>query len=357
MVGSKATTSFAEHPKVKPWMMSLQSERTKEWYPYMLMRFLDGIKRTPDMFLVELDKNPKPTSIEVKSYLGSIESKGTARAMLSAVKSFTDFHEAGLKLNGLHIRVVRTRRKPYLSWTDAEKIIGEAKEPYRSAFRFLLWSGLGEDEFVEIQQGTEIQTMIEERRNDETKSYIRIDLKPRKANTDVFFTLVPKEYVPRFPVKTLDYGTRGGQLVEQIDLQMNWQRASKRVGLRQIGMGPHTLRSAFSSQCAKVGVVDAVAEFQMGHGAGDKYGYRRETEDESYVANELTKLWKTVTPITATALDEQNERISKLEADNENLRGQLRMTTKVLLRQINRKPSPDKKDEHLEELLAEIDAR
>jgi len=312
MVVSKETIKFIENPKVKPWAISLPSDRLKEWYPYNLIRFLTGINRTPEQFLTDIETDRKQTSITTKTFLGSLESKAVARVMLSAVKSFTSFYESDLPLNGLKIRVKRVRKKPYLSWDDTEKIIVEAKEPYRSIYRFLLWGGIGLDEFSEIQESTEIQTSIELQRNNE-KPYIRIDLEPRKSNLDTYFTLIPKQYVPKFPFRTADYGNRGGQMIEAVDIQLNWQRARKRAGIDQVGLGPHTLRSVFSSECAKAGVAEAVAEYQMGHGAGDTYGYRREVLDESYAATELSKLWTSTTPATTTELEELRKRVADLE--------------------------------------------
>ena len=317
---SKDTLVFLKDDIVSKWANSLPSERGRLSYAYHLKRFLNGIKKTPSQFLADIEKTPKQMSIDTKSFLGSLTSKGTARIMMNSVKSFVRFYEAELPLNGLKIRAPRTRKKPYLSWPDAERIIGASKEPYRSAFRFLLWSGLGLDELAEINRSTEIQTAIKKQLDDTSKTHVRIDLRPRKSNTDTYFVLVPREHVPAFPVTTLIYdGTihgnrkRGGKLVSNLVMETNWTRACKRVGLHQIGLGPHTLRSAFRSQCAKVGVSDAVAEFQMGHGSRDVHGYSRETEDESYIVNELSKLWNATVPVTTAELVDRDKRIATLE--------------------------------------------
>jgi len=314
---SKATLAFIQQwPMVQKWTSSIPTERTRNWYAYNLMRFLDGIHETPDHFLSEIEKNPKQTSITTKAFLGGMKSRAVARVMLSAVKSFTAFYETPISLNGLKIRVARTRRKPELTWENAERIIANAKDPYQSAYRFLLWSGLGLDELEEIQNSVEIQTAIERQRADASKPYIRIDLRPRKNNVDDYHVIVPKEYVPRFPLRTYEFRVkegprkgellRGGQLIDHLDMEMNWQRACERAGLRQIGVGPHTLRSAFRSQCAKLGVADATAEFLMGHGSRDTYGYSREYQDESHMISELAKLWKASKPVTKTDLAERD---------------------------------------------------
>lgn len=290
MTVSKETLGFMEQPIITGWLSSLPKERTQQWYAYNFLRFLKGIASTPERFLADIESNPKPVSVKTKTYLGSLKSKASARVQMTAVKSFGAFHEAPLPLNGFKLRVPRTRKKPYLSWEAADTIITECKEPYRSVFRFLKWSGLGIDEFLEIQSSPEIQASIESQRNND-KSYIRIDLEPRKSNLDSFFALVPKEYLPKFPLLTADYGERGRQPIEAIDLEMNWQRARRKAKLDQPGLGPHTLRSVFRSECAKLEVAEAVSEYEMGHGAGDKFGYARQVLDEAYVAGELGKLW------------------------------------------------------------------
>lgn len=310
LLASKPTAAFMQQPTIKQWLSTIQSPTTREGYAYHLMRFLDGIHQTPDGFLTAIEKDRKQTSITVKSYIGAIQSKTVARLELCAVRSFVRFYEADLPLNGLKVRVVRVRKKSYLSWADSEKIINECKEPYRSAFRFMSWAGIGLDEFMEIQRSSEIQASIESQR---AKPYVRIDLRPRKNNTDEYFVLIPKEYVPKFPLLTADYGNRGGQLIDRLDADLVWKRATKRAGLARLGLGPHTLRSAFRSQCAKAEVSDAVAEFQMGHGSRDRYGYSREMSDESYVTAELSKLWKQSTPITGEELSRAEEKIKELD--------------------------------------------
>lgn len=304
-----------EQPIISGWLGSIPKERTQQWYAYNLLRFLKGVGSTPEQFLADIESNPKPVSVKTKTYLGSLQSKASARVEMTAIKSFAAFNEAPLPLNGFKLRVPRTRKKPYLSWEAADAIISECKEPYRSVFRFLKWSGLGIDEFLEIQSSPEIQASIESQRNND-KNYIRIDLQPRKSNLDSFFALVPKQYVPKFPLLTADYGGRGKQPIEAIDLEQNWQRARRKAKLDSTGLGPHTLRSCFRSECAKLEVAEPVAEFELGHGPGrENFGYARQVLDESYVARELSKLWNRMHEQTATTHDlkERDGQIQRLE--------------------------------------------
>jgi integrase len=326
---SKETLGFAEQPIISGWLSSLPKERTRRWYAYNFLRFLKGIGSTPGELLADIERTPKPVSVKTKTYLASLKSKASARVQMTAVKSFAAFHEAPLPLNGFKLRVPRTRKKPYLSWEAAESIISECKEPYRSVFRFLKWSGLGIDEFLEIQSSPEIQAGIESQRT-MNKSYIRIDLQPRKSNLDSFFALVPKQYVPKFPLLTADYGERGRQPIEAIDLEMNWQRARRKAKLDQVGLGPHSLRSCFRSECAKLEVAEAVSEYEMGHGAGDKFGYSREVLDETYVARELSKLWNRIGQQTATTHN-LKEQISLLQEQVKELYAKLTVITSATL--------------------------
>ena len=299
---SKATFPWIEeHEPASIWFKAISQNRTSNRYAYNLMLFMQGMDTTPEQFLANAESNPKALSIAVKSYIGSLKSRAAARSQFAALRSFIAFHEAPIPLNGLKVRVPRTRKKPYLAWHDAEKIIIESRPPYRDVFRFLLWSGLGLDELNEIQSSAEIQKHIEAQRNN-SKTYIRIDLRPRKSNIDSYFALVPKPYVPHFPILTTDYGNRGKQPVSSIDAEMNWTRARRRAGIEEIGLGPHTLRSSFRSECGRLGVADAVAESQMGHGGRERYGYSRETTDEAYVVSELSKLWNATTPVTTEEL-------------------------------------------------------
>lgn len=241
------------HPKVQPWLNTIQSDRTKQSYAYEFLRLLETINKTPDQLLSDLEANPKQTSIDIKSHLGGMPSKVVASLRQAAVKSFAAFYECDLRMNGLKIWPVRTRKKPYLAWNDAERIIAECKEPYRSVFRFMLWGGIAVDEFAEIQGSAEIQADVEKQRSND-KAYIRIDLRPRKSTIDVYFILVPKQYVPRFPVPTTEYHSpdglrsRGGQPIGSNDLETYWQRASGRVcdrsGWVRIRYGPRSRANA-----------------------------------------------------------------------------------------------------------------
>jgi hypothetical protein len=72
-----------------------------------------------------------------------------------ALLSFLDFHEVEMQVKA-KVKVRRVRKKSELSWEDADRIILETDEPYRTIFKFMKWSGLGEDEIMEIQNSSKI---------------------------------------------------------------------------------------------------------------------------------------------------------------------------------------------------------
>jgi hypothetical protein len=304
---------FQEIPEIKTWLDGSDIKpSTRGYYAKRLFEFLDG--EAPKHFLDRALKSPREISIQIKTKIGKAvqNSPSIAFHMRAALKSFLEFYETDVHLNG-KLKLRRKWNKPYLSWADAEKIIAKCREPYESIFRFMLWSGLGQDEVIEINSSSEIQQRIEKQRADPNRDYIIIDLEPRKQTLSRYFTVAPKDLVPKFPLRTLDYRIRGGKPIHVQATEDRFRKAAKQVGLYQKGMGPHTLRSVFTSQCAMVGVAQAVCEFVKGHGAGDKYGYSREVLNEKYVIEELRKLQSPSVKDLEVENKELKERIAKVE--------------------------------------------
>ena len=284
---------FQEIPEIKTWLDGSDIRpTTRSYYAKRLYEFLDG-KETPKQFLDKALANPREVGIQIKGTVARVAQKSPSAGfhMRASLKSFLEYYDTNVHVNG-KIKLRRTWKKPYLSWADAEKIISKTREPYESIFRFMLWSGLGQDEVIEINASPKLHQSIEKQRADPTKNYIIIDLEPRKQTLTRYFTAVPKQFVPKFPLRTLDYGIRGNKLIHVQAMEDRFRKAAKQVGLYEIGMGPHTLRSVFTSQCAMAGVRESVCEFMKGHGAGDKYGYSREVLNEEYLVRELRKLWQ-----------------------------------------------------------------
>ncbi|MGA8858054.1 MAG: hypothetical protein WB643_12935, partial [Candidatus Bathyarchaeia archaeon] len=293
---------------------------TRGYYAKRLFQFLRG--EEPKLFIERALKNPRTVTIEIKGKVAETAAKHGASSafhMRAAVKSFLDYYETGVHVNS-KVKIRRKWQKPYLSWQDAERIIAKCREPYETVFRFMLWSGLGSDEVLEINSSAKIQADITKQVK-AGKDYVIIDLEPRKQTLTRYFTAVPKLYLPIFPVHTLDYRIRGNKLITRQVLEDRFRKAARQVGLYELGMGPHTLRSVFTSQCAMAGVRESVCEFMKGHGAGDKYGYSREVLNEDYVVKELRKLWAP-TIVTKDALDQRDKTIEQLQTELNALKGQ-----------------------------------
>jgi len=299
---------FQEIPEIKTWLDGSDIRlSTRGYYAKRLYEFLDG-KETPKQFLDEALANPREVGIHIKGTVAAVAQKSPSVAfhMRAALKSFLEYYDTDVHVTG-KVKLRRTWKKPYLSWADAEKIISKTREPYESIFRFMLWSGLGQDEVIEINGSPKLQQSIEKQRADPTKDYIIIDLQPRKQTLTRYFVPVPKQYVPKFPLTTLDYKIRGKKPIHVQAMEDRFRQATRQVGLHEKGMGPHTLRSVFTSQCAMAGVRESVCEFMKGHGAGDKYGYSREVLNEAFMVKELRKLWE-----PATVSKEEVDRLKSL---------------------------------------------
>ena len=304
---------FQEIPEIKTWLDGSDIKpSTRGYYAKRLYEFLDS-KQTPKQFLDKALANPREVGIQIKGTVAAVAQKSPSVAfhMRAALKSFLEYYDTNVHVN-TKIKLRRTWKKPYLSWADAEKIITKTREPYESIFRFMLWSGLGQDEVTEINSSPKLHQSIEKQRADPTRDYILIDLAPRKQTLTRYFTVVPKQYVPKFPMMTLDYTIRGKKPVHVQAMEDRFRKAARQVGLYQPGMGPHTLRSVFTSQCAMAGVRESVCEFMKGHGAGDKYGYSREVLNEAFMVKELRKLWE---PATVS-----KEEVDRLKSEVEELR-------------------------------------
>jgi hypothetical protein len=321
---------FLENPTIKKWYTGSVTDlkpSTRDAYALHLMNYFQATD--PAVFLKAAEDEPKETALEVKTRLAQLyEHSMTGAAMTKyALRNLIQFYDLDMHING-RLRVKRTRKKHEFTWEESEKVILEAPEPYRSIFQFLRMSGLGEDEFAEIQSSAEIQAEIEAQRGND-KPYVKITLEPRKSNTDDFFTLCPKEYVPKFPVLTKKHSNRGGQPIDAEDLQHVWRRAARRTGLWHVGLGPHSLRSVFRTSCDGAGVRTNISEYCMGHGS-DEYGYSRPGEE--LVAKELSKYWNRTEPATQDSLRERDERISQLESELKKLRDEFESSKATTLK-------------------------
>lgn len=313
--------AFRENPTIKTWLEgSNLKPQTQFYYVKRLYYFFDG-KEDPKTFLDRALKDQRATAIELKGRIAKIVTEHGAAAGFhtkAALQNLMNYYEIGIHLNG-KIKLRRKWKKEYFTWETAERIVSRCREPYQTCFRFMLSTGLGCDEFLEINNSPKIQAEIAKQLADTNKDFVIIDLEPRKSTLSRYFVAVPRKLLPQFPVKSLDYGGSGHQPITRELLESRWRSASLSLNLHKLGQGPHSLRSAFRSQCAKAGVSESVAEFCMGHGSSDEYGYERQVLDEKYVVRELSKLWSPAT-ITQSDVTELQEKVKRQDETIEMLR-------------------------------------
>jgi hypothetical protein len=172
------------------------------------------------------------------------------------------------------------------------------------------------------------------------KSYVRLDLTPRKNNVDFWPVLLLKKYIPSLPAKTHDwYKDRGGKPLNQAEVGFQWRKAAQELDLWERRSGPHLLRSVFKSTCRKIGVADAAIEGQLGH--TDAMNYGREWQDEAYIAKELSKFWHFLETGVSTEIHED---LRALQDENRRLREELeKRPTLEQMRQVFKDLSKEKK--------------
>jgi len=299
------------------------------------MLVLRELRLAPEAFLQKLRTTPEDIGITLDGVLASARSKTGAQIAAAAIRKFARFYRIRNFELTVEIRPKRVREKKPFSWEQAQKVIAETPQPYRDVFMFMLYGAMDENTFTRLNwnephNGKPPLKEIKEQMADD-KTYVKINLPPRKASLDNYFVLIPKLFVLELPVKTRRFRGRGGNLVTSRDLQHVWKRAAHRLGVWHQGLGPHHLRVAFRSKCSELGI-PIVGEWQMGHG-GDQFGYDRSGVDENFILDGplenkerkggLRRLWE-MSPIVDrhtvhAELASRDERIAELERQVQDL--------------------------------------
>ena len=314
---------FVKIPEINVWLKGAELKpKTKLNYSHRLMRLLEEMQTTPKQLLTDADKDRKTLLGKIKSTLAASKEHSASiahqqrAALISFINYYNDQFDQPLTVNS-KVKVVRVWQKREFTFDTAGKVIAECNHPYREIFRFLLWSGMDQSTFTYINGNEECLKQIREQLGDKDRDYVRIDLPPRKSNTDVYFVVIPKF---AFEGLTLPVSTRenvlksgktiGGKLIEPNKLKKRWRLAAIKAGVYHVGMGPHQLRSAFQTRAAYAQVEDRMLQFHMGRGA-DKYGYVRPSELN--VVNEIRKAWTYEQPATKQELSTRDAKITELE--------------------------------------------
>ncbi len=294
--------------EVREWLNGITlKESTKQQYTVSLGRFL-GSEKAADL-IKEMEENPREKGREIKTRLAENWRKSPMSAFLqkNAILSFLQYFEVENSLRDHKVKVTRRFKKHELSWKQAEEIAASCREPYRSVFRFMVRTGAGLDEVEEIQNSTEKQQQIESQRS---QPFTRIDLRPRKSNSDTYFLICPTEFVPRFPCHTTTKQNRKTSKTNIHDMQNNFRRAATRAGHYQIGLGAHHMRTAFTTTAMKAGVYSPAIQFALGHNT-DQLGYGR--PDTEMQLNHLQGLWKYVAGGNGEALQKTRTEVDQLK--------------------------------------------
>jgi len=324
---SKAAFELLKNPVIGRWAATMTNPTTRIQYVYRLGLILKELKQTPEQFVEMLRTKPDEIGIELDALLPKLNSQTGAVISTAAILRFAKFHRARNFELTVEIKPKRKRKKTPFTWDQAERVINASPEPYRQIFDMMRYGGLDQNQFTRLNWNEPLEpgkTPIEEikAQMSSSKSYVRIDLPPRKRNLDTFFVLIPKAFVVDLPVRTRKFTGRGEQLVTSLDLESVWRRAAKRVGVWHPGLGCHHLRVAFRTRCAELGI-PAVGEWQLGHG-GDQFGYDRSGIDETFIllgpeedgkkTGGLKRLWQ-----SAPIVDRQTIQ-SELEARDAKIR-------------------------------------
>src|SRR5208283_1694664 len=125
------------------------------------------------------------------------------------------------------------------------------------------------------------QKSIESQKSNNLPYYV-IPLAPRKSNVDRYELMCLKSHLD-FP---LPCRTRTGKIITAHSIEQIWKRSTERLGLAKEGMGVHTLRSVFATECSRLSVSNAVIQSQLGHGdrgSAGGLGYVRPATETCYV--------------------------------------------------------------------------
>jgi hypothetical protein len=92
---SKDTIPWVEeHGPVKQWMKEIEQNRVPWRYASALKNLMQGLDKSPEQLLADLEANAKQNSITIKAHIGSLKSRAAVRSQLSALHSFLAFRRS-----------------------------------------------------------------------------------------------------------------------------------------------------------------------------------------------------------------------------------------------------------------------
>jgi hypothetical protein len=245
----------------------------------------------------------------VFAQLASQYTAGARNVTLAALRSFLRLNEIELPLIGLRIQRFPTI-KPFLSWSDAERIISKTNPEYRDCYTVMLWGGLDDQRFVDLNGDPDAIAEIKKQLGNEAAQWIRINIAKGRKQSPPYYVIVPRKVASLLPILRAN----GEPVASRQRLIIHWNTGLHRAGFTYKRFGPHNLRSAFKSEATRRGLNPVISEFQLGH-RPDPLNYQRLNQDLKWVLSEFEKAWQTQPLATEAALSERDRKIEKLESD------------------------------------------
>lgn len=250
---------------------------------------------------------------------------------------------------------IRDPGREALELDEARAIIGALKQPYRAMFEAALYSGMGRNELLALNEfWAKIRPQLLA-----GKEIVEIDFGRRKNNPQPYYTFLPRRILEPFKDKEENpFVTRTGEPVAEGDLGYTWKYAKKRVGITR-PVKPHHIRDLFRTLAVKAGVQADCAEFLMGHQI-DELRYNQIYRDREFILKEWSKLRDYLDTGVSTEYEARTkdlvarleERISHLEGLLEIKKGAEKLGSTVEVRAVKNhermiirvpKPSAEKK--------------
>lgn len=202
--------------------------------------------------------------------------------------------------------------KPFLSWSDAERIISKANPEYQDCYRLMIW-GLDDQRFIELNTDAQRIQDIKRQMENQAVQWIKVDIPKGRKQSPPYYLIVPRNVAALLPVLRRN----GEPIASKQRIIGHWKTAALRAGFTFKRFGPHNLRSVFRSEATRRGLNPVIAEFQLGH-RPDPLNYQRLNQDLKWVLGEFEKAWRTEPLVTEAQFQNQTEqrdkRITQIEA-------------------------------------------
>lgn len=337
--------AFREDKYWKEWRATLHKNNSYQSHLFGLLG-PTRLNLTPS-HLIEQAKSSetvKDLSKRVKIVFAQMKSEydpATLRIFLSALRNFLALNELVLPLIGFKIEIPR-KVKPFMSWTEAEKVISLSNVEYQNIFRVMAW-GMDPERFVQLNRDKKRLDAIRTQLRDESKDWIRVDVPAGRKRSAPFYLLIPRSTAELLPV--LDQ--HGHPIISKDNITRAWRNGLRRAGFDYEQYGPHNLRSVWMSEATRRKLDPILREFQLGHTVDDR-NYQRLTQDEKWVTEQFRIAWQTRILATEADVESVKKGLGERDALIEDLKTRLQRlesisTERVILAATTKKWTRHKK--------------